>query len=154
MEAAERLHKEVLLLSRKVIGEHHPYTLTSMNNLALTYKASGKLQEAKTLYEDVLLLRKKVIGEHHPDTLTSMYNLASIYTACGKLGEAKHLHEAVSLLRRQSKVGEHHPDTLTSRSYPALINEVQRCSNTPDMLPEEAFLDFWQLRSWRRRFCC
>jgi Tetratricopeptide repeat len=64
---------------KKKLGEDHPSTLTSMANLASTYRDQGRLDEAEELGVQVMEGCKKKLGEDHPDTLTSMNNLAVTY---------------------------------------------------------------------------
>ncbi|KAF5358698.1 hypothetical protein D9757_014375 [Collybiopsis confluens] len=111
---AERLQKKVLSLQEELLGEHHPDTLTSMNNLASTYQARGKTEQAEQLLETVLsLCGKELLGEHHPDTLTSIGNLVLTYQACGEREQAEMLQEKVLSLWKEL-IEEHHCDTLTS----------------------------------------
>ena len=35
----------------RILGPHHPDTLTSRNNLASAYRAAGRADEAKALFE-------------------------------------------------------------------------------------------------------
>ena len=63
---------------RRVLGEEHPDTLTSMNNLASTLRAQGDAAGARALEEGVLEVRRRVQGEEHPDTLSSMHHLCCI----------------------------------------------------------------------------
>ena len=108
----------------KLLGEEHPSTLTSMNNLASTYRRQGRLQEAADLEEKVLEAEKRILGEEHPSTLTSMGNLASIYSDQGRLQEAVDLEEKV--LEAQRRVlEEDHPDTLTSMNNLAQFYKSQ-----------------------------
>ena len=102
---------------QELLGEDHPDTLTSRNNLAGAYREAGRLREAITLYEQVLTdrIRIRILGEDHPDTLTSRNNLAGAYRAAGRLTEAITLYEQV-LPDRIRILGEDHPDTLTSRN--------------------------------------
>ena len=58
------------------LGPDHPDTLTSMNNLAVSYAALGRYPDALKLHEETLALRQAKLGPDHPDTLTSMNNLA------------------------------------------------------------------------------
>ena len=51
---------------RRVLGEEHPDTLTSMNNLAETLRAQGDHDGARQLQERVLEVRTRVLGEEHP----------------------------------------------------------------------------------------
>jgi hypothetical protein len=57
---AKELFVQVMETRKRVLGEEHPSTLTSIANLASTYGNQGRWKEA----------------EEHPDTLTSMINLA------------------------------------------------------------------------------
>src|SRR5579859_4015405 len=112
---AERMNQRSHEILQILLGNEHPDTLTSTNNLALTYRSQGKLNEATALQERVLEARKRTLGEEHPDTLTSMNNLALTYRSQGKLNEATALQERV-LEARKRTLGEEHPHTLTSMS--------------------------------------
>ena len=105
-----------------LLGEAHPDTLTSRNNLAGAYESAGRLTEAITLYEQVLTDRTRVRGEDHPDTLASRNNLAGAYESAGRLTEAITLYEQV-LTDRTRVLGEDHPDTLASRNNLAYAYE-------------------------------
>ena len=107
------LQEEVLEKSKRILGDDHPDTLTTMNNLAVTYRAQGKTAEAAVLQEEVLEKRKRILGDDHPDTLTTMNNLAETYRAQGKTAEAAVLHEEV-LEKSKRILGDDHPDTLTT----------------------------------------
>jgi hypothetical protein len=63
-------------------------TLTSMDNLALTYCEQGRLDEAEELNLEVMEKRRKILGADHPDTLTSMNNLSFIWKAMGEQTQA------------------------------------------------------------------
>jgi Tetratricopeptide repeat len=51
--------------------------LSSMANLAETYRQKGRWNEAEKLQVDVVELRKRLLGAEHPDTLLSMANLTA-----------------------------------------------------------------------------
>ena len=99
----------------KILGDDHPHTLASRNNLAHAYYSAGRLDEAIPLYEEVLADRVRVLGADHPDTLTSRNNLAYAYYAAGRLDEAIPLYEQ-TLADRVRILGPDHPQTLTSRN--------------------------------------
>ena len=115
LEKAITLYEQVLPDSIRVLGEDHPNTLASRNNLAYAYESAGRLEEAITLYEQVLADRIRVLGEDHPDTLTSRNNLAGAYRAVGRLTEAIALFEQV-LPDSIRVLGEDHPNTLVLRN--------------------------------------
>ena len=61
-----------------MLGERHPDTAASLNNLAVLLEAQGDYAAAKPLYEQALAIHKAVLGERHPDTATSLNNLAGL----------------------------------------------------------------------------
>ena len=50
----------------KQLGPDHPDTLSSMNNLALSYSDLGRHADALKLREETLALRKAKLGPDHP----------------------------------------------------------------------------------------
>ncbi|MFE5594204.1 tetratricopeptide repeat protein [Streptomyces sp. NPDC056549] len=107
----------------RVLGEDHPDTLSSRNNLAYAYAAAGDLERAIPLHNQTLADRARVLGKDHPDTLTSRNNLASAYEEVGELGRAISLHEQ-NLTDSLRVLGEDHPNTLSSRNNLASAYEA------------------------------
>ena len=103
----------------RVLGETHPDTLTSRNNLARAYRDAGRLEEAIPLFERTLADCERVLGETHPTTLTTRDNLAGAYLGAGRLEEAIPLFER-TLADSERVLGETHPDTMTPRDNLAL----------------------------------
>jgi hypothetical protein len=64
--------------SRRVLGEDHPDTLTSRNNLAGAYQAAGDLDRAIPLLEATLSDCRRALGEDHPLTSTVRRNLRAV----------------------------------------------------------------------------
>ncbi|KAM7211335.1 hypothetical protein V8F06_013291 [Rhypophila decipiens] len=54
------------------LGADHPDTLTSMNNLAFTWKGQGRLKDALDLIKECCFLRTRKLGLEHPNTISSM----------------------------------------------------------------------------------
>jgi tetratricopeptide (TPR) repeat protein len=107
------LEERALAARKRVLGEDHPDTLSSMNNLAETLRDLGELEGACRLHEQALSGFKRVFGEDHSDTLTSMNNLASTLRVLGDLKRACELHkQALAAFRRV--LGDDHPKTLIS----------------------------------------
>ena len=75
--------ERLVAASERVLGPDHPDTLASRNNLAIAYRAAGRLDEAISLHEQVLAASERVQGPDHPDTLPSRNNLAVAYQARG-----------------------------------------------------------------------
>ena len=68
-----------LNIHKKVLGEEHPSTATSYNNLAGLYRVQGEYDKAELLFEKALDIREGVLGKEHFDTLISYNNLAELY---------------------------------------------------------------------------
>jgi len=77
---------------KEILGAEHTDTLTSMANLASTYRNQGRWKEAEVLDIQVMETSLRVLGEEHPSTLSSMANLA--YT----LKDQNHDDEAFQLV--------------------------------------------------------
>ena len=113
----------VLTDCERILGEGHPDTLASRNNLANAYQAAGRLGEAIPVLERALTDGERILGEDQPSTLTSRSNLANAYRAAGRLAEAIPLLER-ALTDSERILGEDHPDTLTSRNNLAAAYEA------------------------------
>ena len=124
----------------KILGDNHPDTLTSRNNLAGAYESAGRLDEAIPLYEQVLADSVRLLGDNHPHTLAFCHNLAGAYQAAGRLGEALPLYEEV-LADSVRLLGDNHPDTLASRNN--LASAYQQAGRLEEALPlyEEVLAD-------------
>ncbi|KAF2731804.1 kinesin light chain [Polyplosphaeria fusca] len=114
---AEQLIMQVVETSSRVLGDEHPSTLTSMANLASTYRNQGRNQgrwtEAEQLDVQVMETSKRGLGDEHPNTLSSMANLASTYRNQGRWTEAEQLD--VQVMETSKRVlGDEHPSTLSS----------------------------------------
>ncbi len=96
------------------LGPHHPDTLASRNNLAATYRASGRLDKAIALYEQTLDDVARILGPDHPSTLASRLSLVGAYRATGRLEEAITLYEQV-FSGRSRVLGPDDRSTLTAR---------------------------------------
>ncbi|MEU5666771.1 tetratricopeptide repeat protein, partial [Streptomyces longwoodensis] len=109
------LREAALAQSEQVLGDTHPDTLASRNNLAGAYESAGDLGRAIPLYQATLAQSEQVLGDTHPDTLASRNNLAHAYESAGDLGRAIPLYEA-TLAQCEQVLGDTHPNTLTSRN--------------------------------------
>ena len=99
----------------RVLGEDHPDTLTTRNQLTNIYRVAGRLDdEAITLYENLVADRIRVLGEDHSQTLWTRCNLAGAYKDAGRIDEAITLYENL-VLDCIRVLGEDHPQTLWTR---------------------------------------
>ena len=110
---AEELYKKALEIRERILGEEHPDTATSYNNLGVVYARQGEYKKAEELYKKALEIRERILGEEHPDTATSYNNLGVVYARQGEYKKAEELYKK-ALEIRERILGEEHPDTATS----------------------------------------
>ena len=82
---AKELDLQVMETTKRVLGEAHPDTLTSMNNLAHTYYLQDHRDTAIELMEEIFELRKKNLGPDHPYTIDSINALKDWMDALGRI---------------------------------------------------------------------
>ncbi|MDE6889540.1 MAG: tetratricopeptide repeat protein, partial [Eubacterium sp.] len=121
---AERLYEKSLRISERVLGEEHPDTATSYNNLAFVYESQGEYRKAEELYKKSLGIRERVLGKEHPSTAINYNNLAGVYMRQGKYRKAEELYEK-SLRISERVLGEEHSFTGTSYNNLAEVYENQ-----------------------------
>ncbi|KAH7016730.1 hypothetical protein EDB80DRAFT_565208, partial [Ilyonectria destructans] len=51
---------------KRVLGEEHPSTLSSMANLAFTWKDQGRSGDALALMRNCVILQERALGADHP----------------------------------------------------------------------------------------
>ena len=64
---------------RRVLGEEHMKTLTSMNNLGALPHDMGDFTSSLDYKVQALRVQEKVLGKTHPDTLMTIMNMAVTY---------------------------------------------------------------------------
>lgn len=125
-----------LPVRRSLLGEDHPDTLGSMDNLAVAFRESGDLNRALPLAEETLRRRRAILGTNHHDTLKSMGNLGTTYTAHGDLPKATLLFEA-TLAGMRATLGPSHTDTLETLNNLAVVYQYQKRYDTAAKLLSE-----------------
>ena len=106
-------YTEALKIQKKLVGEQHPDTAKSYNEMGLTYYMLGKYSSALEYFKKALDIRQSILKVDHPDIATSYNNVGSIYDAIGDSKSAlKYLDKALKL--QIVILGEYHQDTATS----------------------------------------
>ena len=121
-DGAEPLHRRVLAICEKALGQEHPDTATSLNNLAEVLRSKGDYGGAEPLYRRALAINEKVLGKEHLDTAASLNNLAALLCSKGDYAGAESLHRR-ALAIYEKALGKEHPDTATSLNNLALLLE-------------------------------
>jgi tetratricopeptide (TPR) repeat protein len=77
-ETAKLLTEQSLATRLQLLGEEHPDTATSLNDLATLYADQGDYIRAAPLYERALAIRERVLGPDHPSTVRVRDNLNKV----------------------------------------------------------------------------
>ena len=100
---------------KQTLGVDNSSTLSSMNNLALTYRKQGRYEEAEKLLMQVLSAKTRNLGADHPATLGTISRLAEVCSVLCRWEEAEKLSMQV-LKAQKDTLGAEHPHTLESMS--------------------------------------
>ena len=131
---------EALEARRRVLGDEHPDTLRSIDNLAGVLASQGKYEQAEVYYREALEDRRRVLGDEHPDTLSSIYYMANVLLQLGAHKEAGPL--ALECYALNVKVyGNEHQETIDAidlliQLYDAW-DKPEKAQKYSDMLPKE-----------------
>ena len=82
---------QALEIRKARLGEQHPDTAASLNNLAVLYEAQGRYDEAEPLYQQALAIMRERLGEQHPYTITVAGNYFACLMGMGKIEDALEL---------------------------------------------------------------
>jgi CHAT domain-containing protein/tetratricopeptide (TPR) repeat protein len=107
------LMQEHLKWRRQVLGEDHPYTAGTYNNIAFTLNAQGQYAAAAPLLQKALDINRRVLGDNNPHTARNYSNLAGNLDSQGQHATAGPLLRKALAIRRQV-LGEDHADTANS----------------------------------------
>lgn len=66
-------------MSLRILEKEYSFILTSIVNLALTYRNQEQLKKTEELEVQVIKMKKRVLEKKYLDTLASIANLILIY---------------------------------------------------------------------------
>jgi tetratricopeptide (TPR) repeat protein len=114
-QEAEQMFRKILAVRERVLGDAHPDSLATQNEIAWMLGKQGRSEEAEELYRQVLPMRRKVLGDTHPDTLATRRAAAWMLAERGGFEEAEKQYRQV-LEVSERVLGRTHPATLDTRS--------------------------------------
>ena len=121
---AEHLHKRSLAIRETALGPGHPHVATSLNNLALLYRAIERYSEAEPLFKRSISILETALGPDHPGVATSLNNLALVYFAQARYAEVE-LPIKRSLAIFEKTLGPDHPNVGQSLNNLAYVYGTQ-----------------------------
>lgn len=99
---------EALQIRRDLYGEHHPDYLAVVNNVANSFFARNRLEEAERYMRENVRLSREIFGADAIPYAVAILNLASLRHLQGHYEEAAELHREVEPIYREG-YGEDHP---------------------------------------------
>jgi tetratricopeptide (TPR) repeat protein len=121
---AQTYDEQALRIYQAVLGEQHPSTAASLNNLGLVYRARGNYPKAEAVLLQASTMYHEALGEQHPDTAASLNNLGLVYRAQGNYREAEKAHlQALAIYSTMPR--EHILDIATSLDNLGLVYRNQ-----------------------------
>ena len=110
---AEAMARECTKLRAKQLGENHPDTLESIDDLGRALLAQGEHEAAEKMQRRALEGREKLLGKEHLSTLTSVHEVAVMLGARGRYEAAEEMYRR-ALKGYEKLLGKEHPWTLRS----------------------------------------
>jgi serine/threonine protein kinase len=100
----QKRHQEALDLNHQVLhnrmldlGEDHPHTILSINNVACVHRDMGEPVKAKEGFEKAVQLGEKILNRRHPLVVSYRFNLAGLLWDIGEFSRAhQHLTELLA----------------------------------------------------------
>jgi len=109
-DEAERLYRSLLEIRRRWVGDGHPDTAVTYNDIAVSLDQQGKYAGSEPLLRKALAIHVLALGEGHPHTANSYSNLSSNLAAQGKYAEAEPLARK-ALAIKLAVLGDHNLET-------------------------------------------
>jgi serine/threonine protein kinase/tetratricopeptide (TPR) repeat protein len=101
LDAAHPLLQSALATRRRVLGDDHPRTLESVNDMACLLQEEGKFAEAQALFQELIDARRRVLGPEHEDTVGALNNMGGLLQDRHQYAEAEpYFREALETSRR------------------------------------------------------
>ena len=89
---AAALGEVALKITKDLYDADHPRVITALNNLALFYKLTERLDKAEQMYREAISLNEMSGGADHSETSTVIGNLAMVCLDQKKYGEPHSIH--------------------------------------------------------------
>jgi hypothetical protein len=109
-QEAQALMERVLTIRRKALGEEHPETAQSYDDMGNNLISLGRNAEAEAVTRKGLAIRRRLLGDDHLDTSSSYYGLATCLNNQDRYAEAEVLSQKALVIVRKSR-GDDQDDT-------------------------------------------
>ena len=122
--SALECYGKALAIREEVLGDLHPDTADTYNNMAAVYHKQSDYTLAMEYYSKALAIREEVLGERHPSTAQTYNNMAIVYDDEGDYATALEYH-GKALAIKEEVLGNRHPSTATTYNNMAMVYYAQ-----------------------------
>lgn len=143
IQNAIQLAEEVTEIRMHNLGNHHPYMVSCLNNLALFRQSLGQSVEAEPFFEEALTTYRRLLPRDHPNVAVTLNNLALVNHSLDRFAEAEPLYEeSFAIFRR-----------LLPRDHPFLASALNNLGGVRQSLGRTAEAEplFEEALAMRRR---
>jgi len=139
------LARSQLATRRRLLGDAHADTVSSLHNLGQALLALGKRDEAESALRDALDMLQRALGSRHPDVATCVSSLGQLSLAKGQYPAAEQqFREALALSRELLNID--HPDMAQRLNSLAAVMSKRGNFAEAEPLFREVLLLWRQLR--------
>jgi tetratricopeptide (TPR) repeat protein len=125
--AARPAYERALAIQERVLGPEHPYTASSLNNLASLLQDTNRHSEAEPLYRRSLAIGEKHCPDH-PEVARWLNNLASLLQDTNRLSEAEQLFRRAQAIEEKSRGPDHPKVAICLNNLATLLQSTKRLS--------------------------
>jgi tetratricopeptide (TPR) repeat protein len=104
------LLERCLAIRLATLGEKHPYTAGTYDNMGGAYDSKGDYDKALEYHGKALAIKLATLGEGHPDTANTYNNMGNAYNSKGDYDKALEYY-GKALAIKLATLGEKHPST-------------------------------------------
>lgn len=121
---SESMLRELRDIRVASLGEDHPQTLYTRNNLAAAIQLQGREAEAEAEFRSVLEARQRVLGPEHLSTLATIQNLANLLIQQKRHAEAEPLIRGTAEVTERVFGAEHTRTQMAQNSLAYLLEDL------------------------------
>ena len=118
---ALKLHKQALILYKRLHGKEHPEVGDTLDSIGTVYREQGRYVEALDHHKRALFMIKIFYGDVHPKIARILGNIAIVHKIQGKYAEALKLHKQAFILYKKLH-GKEHPEIARTLNNIANVN--------------------------------
>jgi eukaryotic-like serine/threonine-protein kinase len=98
---AAAMHRQALMIRRRVFGNEHTKTASSLHNLGVALWNQGELKEAETLLRESLAVRRKIFGDEHAEVAKTLHQLGATLRFQGNIAQSETVQREALAIRRK-----------------------------------------------------